>query len=348
MAFVFGVNYPWIACGHDFGPRPPPWAGGRGTEWSKVQADFEELAGLGMSVVRLWVLAGGVNYPIGKDPIEVADRVRDERGDEHFVLRGDPPPLTSEFLEDFERLLLACRNARLALLPSLVSFELFLPIEMQSGGVASRGRGDFVLRSHRGAFFDAVLEPLLELSEGYRDAIFAWEVMNEPDWVAAPYEERDYACVSPLAMSDFLVEGCRRIVRRSFLSTIGFGRARPHWLPPSARMSLTRFAERGAYLHQLHCYPMENKSSRLPPARESAIAPCLVGELPTAQYGRWVDPELRSTESDPNRYLAARIALAKERGYTGALLWSCRAQDPHTSWDARVKAQVSMSSGGRL
>lgn len=343
--FVLGANYPWVSCGHDFGPKPPAWAGAGRTDWKTVRRDFEELAELGLSVVRYWLLAGGVNYPVGRDPDEYALRIpfRELGAERTTALRfepwGAPPALPRAFLDDFECLLEACRAAGVRLLPSLISFELFLPITPHVGGPASGGRGAFVLGRHQRAFFDGVLEPLLDVCERHRDALFAFEVMNEPDWVALPAEgERPLAPTDALAA--FLVEGARRIARRGLLSTIGFCHARPSWLPEQARFALAALASRGRYLHQRHHYPREDLSMRLPPASTSAVEPCLLGELPTAQHARWADPELWASECEPERYLEARIALAKERGYVGALVWACRANDPHSRWDARVRAQV--------
>jgi len=350
--FVLGANYPWVSCGHDFGPRPPAWAGAKRTDWGRVQSELEELRGLGLSVVRYWLLAGGVNYPVGRDPDEIAARVpfrepfagrRTGARALRFELHAPPPALPQAFLDDFGRLLSACRAAGVRLLPSLVSFELFLPITPHPGGPASGGRGALVLGANQRAFFDAVLEPLLEVSEGQRDALFAFEVMNEPDWPALPAAGRG-PFAPPDALARFLVQGARRIARRGLLSTIGFCNARPSWLPDEARAALAELAIRGRYLHQRHHYPREDLGMRLAPASASAIEPCLLGEVPTAQHSRWADPELWETESDPARYLEARIALAKERGYAGALVWACRSEDPHTRWDARVKAQVKRAA----
>src|SRR5690606_5266334 len=240
--FVLGANYPWVSCGHDFGPRPPAWAGAKRTDWGRVQSELEELRGLGLSVVRYWLLAGGVNYPVGRDPDEIAARVpfrepfagrRTGARALRFELHAPPPALPQAFLDDFGRLLSACRAAGVRLLPSLVSFELFLPITPHPGGPASGGRGALVLGANQRAFFDAVLEPLLEVSEGQRDALFAFEVMNEPDWPALPAAGRG-PFAPPDALARFLVQGARRIARRGLLSTIGFCNARPSWLPDEA------------------------------------------------------------------------------------------------------------------
>lgn len=348
-AFVIGANFPWVTCGHDFGPRPPAWNGAPPTDWAKVRDELEGLAAIGVRVVRFWILAGGINYPVGRDPIEIAREVPFTapypsrwawaKGRAFRFEPREAPPLPRAFLDDFAALLEACRAAGVRLIPSLLSFEMLLPIVEQKGGPKSGGRGAFVLGPLRARFLDATLEPLLEVSELDRDAIFAWEVMNEPDWPALPTRHRGpYA--PPDALSAFLLEGAERIARRGFLATIGFCNARPTWLAPSAQRGLARLAASGRYLHQRHFYAREDLGMRLPPAAWSAIQPCLLGELPTAQARRWADPELWDTEADPDRYLEARIALAKERGYTGALVWAVKSDDPQTRWDDRVRAQI--------
>ena len=69
MSFFVGLSHPWVRCGHDFGPRPPPWQGVGPTDWGAVEAElrrWREAAGVRWS--RWWLLAGGVNYPVGRDP----------------------------------------------------------------------------------------------------------------------------------------------------------------------------------------------------------------------------------------------------------------------------------------
>jgi hypothetical protein len=354
MTFVLGANIPWVTCGHDFGPRPPAWRGARPTDWAALERELAALHALGLRVARFWVLAGGVNYPVGSDPTAIADVVpfdapypsrRHWRTAQtyRFELRGALPRLPDAFLEDFERLLEACRAADVALLPSLTSFELLGPIVSHTGGPRSGGRGSFVLGARTGPFLDAVLEPLLERCEPYRDAIFAWEVMNEPDWGALPRGVRG-PWAPPDALSAFLLEGVRRIARRGFRATIGFIHARPTWLSPEHRATLQTLADRDSYVHQTHFYAREDIGMRLPRASDTAVTPCLLGELPSAQAYRWADPELWATEAEPDRYLEARLALAAERGYVGALVWSCRGTDSQTRWNASTQAQIARAA----
>lgn len=319
--FVLGINYPWIACGHDFGPRPIPWAGAKRTDWSALERDLKELAAIGVGVVRFWILADGVNYPVGRPP----------------QLNMEAPELPGEFLDDFASLFRACRAARVRLIPSFTSFEMFFPIEEKIGGVLARGRAVMVSGKNERLFFDRALEPLLDIAAAHREALYAFEVMNEPDWIVLGIDGEGPHWPAEL-VSSFLAEGARRIAARGLIATIGFSRADPTWLAPSVRELLIALAARGAYIHQAHFYAKVGRRARLPEA--SGILPCLLGEMPTARAERWADPELRTTEAEDD-YLEARLALAKKRGYCGALLWSKRATDDQTRWDASTSSAVA-------
>ncbi len=337
MSVELGVNFPWVACGHDFGPRPPAWAGAKPTDWAAIEGELRALRALGLRVARWWVLAGGVNYPCGVDPASIAVRERWgfglPRRAERWVFPGPPPPLPRAFLEDFERLLGACAASGVALWPSLVSFEAFLPIEVQTGGVTSRGRAELVL--HPG-FFDATLEPLLDVCERWRGAVRAFEVVNEPHWALSP------AWVDAARMSRFVAEGAERIARRGIAASVGFFDAAATWLSAEAKGRLRRLAARGRYVHQHHHYPAADRHTTLPPAWQSAVRPVWLGEVPTSRRGRWRDAGL--AEGDDARYLARRLERIEALGYEGALLWAWRARDAHARWDATVEAQLRARS----
>ncbi len=352
-----GVNYPWVTCGHDLGPRPPAWAGAPPTDFAAVERELTGLRADGVDCARFWIFGGGVNLPVGARPEEVAVRepwldrfpawrrlfvARRAEVPARWRLTRALPDVPRGFLDDLERLLQACRASGVRLWPSLVSFELFLPIDDQVGGVTSRGRADFALGANAAAFLDATLEPMLEVCEAYRDAVEVFELANEPGWCLVPsWERRRWgthpAWVEPEALADWLVEGARRVARRGLIASVGFLHADPPWLPPSAKMTLRRLAERGAYRHQVHHYPSVTKVARLPDAADALCRPCWVGEIATSRHGRW--DEL-STEDDPRGYLAGRLALAEARGYEGALLWAHAATDPHVRWDAETRGQV--------
>ena len=349
--FELGINYPWVSCGHDFGPKPPAWAGARGTDWSAVEGDLNSMRELGLGHVRWWLLGGGVNLPCGITPEQVATRQsfgpRFPPAAERWVPHAPLPPIPVGFLEDFERLLQACERSGVALWPSLCSFESFLPIEQQAGEVTSRGRGAMLLHP---SFFPTYLEPLLDLCGRYPAAVTAFEICNEPGWalregwLSAEFG-RHAAWVTREAMSEFLIDGVGRVAERGLRATIGFLDSSVPWLSLHARSRLRALAARGLYLHQHHHYPGVTGVRTLPPAWRSAIQPVWVGEVSTSQHGRWHDAGL--AENDEERFLAARIALIESRGYAGALLWARRAGDPHVRWDEVVRAQLRAVHGAR-
>ena len=344
-----GVNYPWVHCGHDFGPKPPPWAGGAPTDWGAVGDELARLRALGVRSARWWVLAGGVNLPCGSEIAAFADRRPFGPGfpaaAERWVPRGPLPALPDAFLDDFDRLLAACEAADVGLWPSLVSFEAFLPIEDQTGGVTSGGRGAVVLDP---AFLDAVLEPLLDVCEARPAGVFAVEVVNEPRWAMQPgwlasrFGEHP-PWVRAEAMSGFVRDAAERIAARGLTASVGFLDGAVPWLSVGALASLRALAARGRYLHQHHHYPGVTGARTLVPAWRQAIRPCWLGELATSRHGRWHDPGLR--EDDPTRFLEARLELVRRRGYDGALLWARRATDPHVLWGERTESQARAIAG---
>ena len=85
-----------------------------------------------------------------------------------------------------------------------------------NSGIIKGGRYDIVRDPEkRQAFFDRILDPLLELSMQYLDSIYAWELINEPEWVVRnlwPWWKRDRdRMVSRKEMKEFIAEGIRRI-----------------------------------------------------------------------------------------------------------------------------------------
>ena len=385
---LVGINHPWIKCGHDFGARPPAWGGERAQrDFGEVERELRQWRELGVRVSRFWLLGGGVNYPVGQDPrallgvepLPTPTRLRaalrrhllvTRRGHRHerFVLRGaELPALPQRFGDDFRALLQACERAQVKLLPSLVSFEFFHPIEEQTGGVCSRGRAALVFGDDPGRadpeqvdrFLDATLEPLLEISQEARSAIYAWEVANEPDWVVegGPMHARLHGrrvsimpkTVRADAMALFLERAVDRITRAGFVASIGTKLGHSAWLPRATVHKLSRLGREGRYLHQLHHYPSPYEPWRLPEHARLPIRPCLVGEFPTARgkplgLHQWCWPEGIShyaAELDPARYLEARLRLIEAKGYPGALLWGGRSQDGMSAWGDAQRAQVA-------
>jgi hypothetical protein len=400
-SFLVGVNLPWSArrvetaegvtsrtrAGWDFGPGPPGWRSPekapRPRSWASVRRDLAALRALGVRDVRFFVLLNGVNYPVG-EPLERYGEVRARFGELRFERRlGSPPPaLPPAFVQDFEGLLLACRAAGVRLWPSLLSFELFRPLEVRADGVTLSGRGAFVFgRLGRDAaieaFLDATLAPLLAAARRIPDAVGAFEVMNEPKWVveserfrllnwsrcaSAPLHGLSWSRrasaplhrprVRPRAMSRFLLLGVRRIVEAGFVATVGFFDPDPPWLAASTRRELVRLGASGAYVHQLHHYPGRHHARRLRPHATLPIRPCIVGEFASAQgtpfvseHMHWEGPGLR--EGDRERYLEARLSFIERLGYGGAFVWGYHSSDGASEWGEGQARQLGAFTRSR-
>ncbi|MEM9189070.1 MAG: hypothetical protein AAGF12_07830 [Myxococcota bacterium] len=390
-SFELGINLPWVTCGHDFGPRPPAWGGDVGPrDWDETKRQLEELRRLGLTFTRIWVLAGGINYPAGENPDVLGEFVSVGDGSLHAVADavgiGDvarrivrssrfktlrlhegarPPRLPERFAEDLVGLLEACRQTGVRLVPSLLSFEFFQPAVHVGKGIVKRGRKALVFGNHGAEslvdpFLDATLAPLLDASKEVPDAIYAWEVINEPEWCVrgGPVQiDREFLpslhWVDPGEMSALIEAALDRIVAAGFLSTVGFESADLDWMAPSLQEKLRRWAADGQYLHQRHHYPTVLTHHRLPTEGSLALRPCMLGEFPTSMGGsgldniRWRDPELEASEADPSRYLRSRIELIRDRGYPSALLWSGNSGDPRRAWGAEQKRQVEAFCRGR-
>src|SRR5690606_21373280 len=251
------------------------------------------------------------------------------------------------FLEDFVALCGACARAGVSLLPSLLSFESFMPLRPAGHGVLKRGRRRVIL-DDVAAFLDATLVPLLHADAAVQRNVFAFEVLNEPEWVVAgrprlldwphhgPWPMPQSVPVDELTL--LLSAAIDRIVHAGCVASIGFADGRVDWLPMDFRRRLIRLAQEGRYLHQHHHYPSWRDRRELPSAASFGIGPCILGELPTRMGNHhplnppWRDQALRDTEVDPRRYLTARLGLAARLGYRAALPWSVRGRDRHSVW----------------
>ena len=293
-----GVNYAWKNYGCDFGVPPVRDAGSIWCQRAAWQATIdEELADfkrLGFFAVRWFVLGDGFALGNGQSVPH-----RDAGG----VWRmSSLPPLSPEFLSDFRLLLDRFRAAGMMMMPVLVDFDMCKD-GIEIAGMSrylKQGRADVirdpVIRSH---LFSGVLSPLLELSASYRDVIYAWELMNEPEWCTGPNRP------VPLdAMEEFIREGIGRINAAGFLSTVGFAHydALAKW--GSAALGVT--------LHQFHYYA---EPSVLPAFEFDPRWPVIVGEIASAVHRPW--PELASDQD-----LFSRLTHISKLKYPAAFIWA--------------------------
>ena len=342
---LVGINYPWIDYGWDFGDPPPGWVADENlTAWrekkrKQIEEDFRQFAAQGIFAVRWFLLADGTNYGAGKFAPQ-------KRGEDWIF---DPLPAGHPFYgrlhDDFEFVLKTCGGNGLKLLPSLIDFHWCHQGTAVGGNsdIIKGGRYDVVRDpGKRSAFFQRVLDPLLEISARCSDSIYAWELINEPEWVVRKFcifrkNDRNRN-VSRKEMTAFIAEGIRRISRKllpdgrsAFRSSVGFA----HWKSlrkwKSSRLGIT--------LHQFHYYAQKNRD--LPPHVHAEDNPCVVGEFASAAGREW--PDLKRQLK--NQTMANRLCCIEDRGYPACFVWSARAMDPSTRWTAEEHEEVLAYTG---
>ena len=340
-----GVNYPWFSYGWDFGPAPAGWRGGDDPEWvPHIGEDLERLAAIGVSVIRWFVLGDGLTYGTGPDAPKLDRGAPGGRTGWRFA----PPVLTKQFQEHFEALLrsFAAQGTGphpVRLLPVLVDFKFCEPgvwpvskedpagqQRVPDEGWVKGGRVEAVTTG-RQQFIEQVLRPLLRLSSGYRDAVYAWDVFNEPEWVTNGWhpDRRDDHPVNEGDMRAFLEESTSAIRQAGFKATVGFG-----------MIETIRQARLFADLNQFHHYT--DGSLSLERNSFDPRYPGIIGEFATsAAEDTW--PELRQR----SQRVLERLRLAESQGYPLALAWSFRAQDRHSSWTVQAENDIQCFTQNR-
>ena len=342
---LIGINYPWIDYGWDFGNPPAAWVADenlsawREAKRKQIEQDFLLFASQGIFAVRWFLLADGLNYGMG----EFAPR-KNGKSWSFNPLPGDHP-FYARFLEDFEFVLQVCSKNKLRLFPSLIDFSWChagRPIP-DHPEIVKGGRYQ-ILRDpeKRRVFFERLLDPLIACSMQYRELIYAWEIINEPEWVVRGFWRRGAdRNVTRDEMMEFIADGIQRINSLrladgtpAFRTSVGFA----HW------KTLNKWdAERlGITLHQFHYYAQENHE--LPANLYAVRSPCVVGEFATASGHDW--PDL--IEQDKHQTITNRLACIEAKGYPACFMWSAKAVDTATRWTEDEQREVVAYSGSKL
>lgn len=286
--FVLGANYPWHHYGHDFGRNSWGWDG-VSVEADEVRGELVELVRSRAAVARWFVLAdgrAGVDWE-GERPIG----------------------LQAEFFADFDAALTAAEDAGILLLPTLLDFHWFAEAEdvggVQLGGHAAIAR-DPALRQ---AFLDVVVAPIVD-RYGAEPAVFAWDLINEPEWVLDGRGLFTHGVDVEVEAMEALVDGMTATVHARAEQPVTLGSGKVDW-------HQRYWSGTDLDLAQVHWY--EPVALGRAAAEVAPGIPLLLGEVAT---------------DDPN--LPATLDAALTLGYAGALPWSFGAQDDATDWDGDV------------
>ncbi|MBC7776196.1 MAG: hypothetical protein H7246_12240 [Phycisphaerae bacterium] len=364
---IIGINYPWLNYDWDFGIPPPGWTS-RAVWINMLDADLKTFKRCNIQVVRWFILGSGMLYgQQGLAPHRAGNQWRFDQ----------MPGIDPSILEDFRRLLQIFASHEMKLLPVLMDFKWAFPgldrhttdastlkawygrfdthsMTLQEArqnarqmpeGFVKGGRLDVIYDPSKSAgFFRNVLSPFLALSQEYRDTIYAWELINEPEWVT---RQKGLGSIVPQhkriplnRILQFIRDGLTVIQNFGFVPTVGFAHARTisNWessLYKKRRLlketaSLPETNHLGLGINQFHYYPSDISDLLIPnrfPNKQTAI----LGEFATkVSPVRW--PEL----NDAHQGIHERLRLVQAKGYAAAFPWSYHAADQHTESNKNI------------
>ena len=278
LPFLLGANLPWIHYGIDFGANAwRPFGGLAHPEHrAELEPAFQQLAASGIRYVRWFLFCDG-------------------RAGIRFSERGRPQGLDSFVAKDVEVALDVCSRYGIRAMFVLFDF-LWCDSARTSRGVQMGGRSN-VLEDvdKRQALLETVVRPLLERF-GEDPSIFAWDIINEPEWIGT------------LAREDLcrFFDECVSLVHSTTIHPVTIGSAGVRWRH--------LYKDLGLDFYQVHWYD----SLKHQPSLETDVAqlgfdrPVLLGEFPTC---------------GSRKSAAAIVEAAKAAGYSGAFYWSVLSND---------------------
>ena len=347
---LVGFNLPWSHYGADFGVRHPrnrefwpsdgipPW---RAPEDGRtmIANTLDKLRDIGFSVIRWFIIADGGDYGVNyfqdsnhiwQMNLQIEDWVPHLGNDNKWHV-GLPAPLSGEFVDDFIFMLTAMRDARMKVIPVLIDFGFCFDGDPLSLSPRIKG-GRYELINNptkRGQFLNLVLRTLATQvrREGLQDVIYAWDLINEPEWCTDVSWPRTGLSigrthlwsgfrqpnVSLDNMKAFIREGCAIIsdinnsLGASFRTTVGFvSRESPRVSGEHAWND----SSLGVTLHQFHFRDIYADLEQV--SRFWTPGSCFIGEI---------NDGLGAVISGISQGLYERLRIIDQRGYPAAFIW---------------------------
>ena len=275
---MIGANLPWVHYGIDFGANAWRPDGGVAQPDGRAQLEpvFARLAAAGVRYVRWFLFCDG-------------------RAGIEFSAGGRPLGLDGFVFRDVDAALEIASRHGIRIMFVLLDF-LWCDAVSATRGVQMGGRAHVLADAgHRDALLTLALRPLLE-RYAEEPQIFAWDVMNEPEWIET---------IDPGDLRAYLVESVG-LVHSSTCHPATLGSAGVRWRD--------RYTGIGLDFYQVHWYDsLKHQPSLETPLDELGFdRPVLLGEFPT-----------KGSTKNPDEIVEA----AQAAGYSGAFYWSVLAKD---------------------
>ena len=302
-----GVNYPWRHYGGDFGPTV--WGARHGivSTHAEVTADLHAMAAAGVELVRWFVFT-------------------DARSGIAIDERGWPTGLLDGTLDDLDALCVLALDAGVRLVPVLFDHTLAFHATEAAGARVGGHRAWLADPEGQSRVLDAIVAPLARRygargSHGQLgQAIFAWDLINEPDWLVTELYPASRARPMPFEVLAAWIRDAAGELRRHDAGQVTVGGARlrfaPWWDDP--RLGLD-FLQAHAYYDPSHDLDVV----QTPHAALGLTRPLVLGE-----YSAQGDPADAGAGRPPMDAVQV-AAAAMAGGYEGAWPWSWRGVDAH-------------------
>jgi len=289
-SFFLAVNYPWLDYGCDFGRSPWGYSGLASLHTRDVvAADFARIRSSGVSLVRWFLLCdgrSGIRYESGIPA-----------GPDEFL-----------FTDVAAALDLALRSGL------QICFSLFDFLWLQTPDASDPtfpGRAALQFAGGREALLRNILVPLFREFRAH-PALFAWEIVNEPEWAIPEFQPSQKAALSFANARSFFSE-VAQAVREEARVPVTLGSARFEWL--------RAWSEMGLDLLQAHYYPQLERDRELSLSQQLGLLsdlaqPLWLGELPAR------DP------ASPEYSLTEALTACRDAGLAGAGIWRWRPPEP--------------------
>jgi hypothetical protein len=243
-------------------------------------------------------------------------------------LVDSPSALPDQFMEDFMFMVHAISNAGLKVLPVLIDHRFCFDGDETDRTLVKGGRHELINdETKRRQFLSMVLTPLVQAvySAGLGNAIYAWDLINEPEWctdVLYPHalrclwEERTQtgwfgvrqANVTQQNMRAYIRDGASIINGAGFLSTVGFVRRES---PRASGEHSWNDASLGVTLQQFHFREFYDDLERHDSFWPSPSS-CFIGEISDG---------LSAVNSGISLGLYDRLSIIEGQGYSAAFIW---------------------------